>query len=271
MRSGQTDMPEVGVPGLRPSTSESLGSRMLKDRPWKGRGDTPLHHAAHAGHVKVVDLLSVERFADVINKASDSDGATPLMRCCETGALDCTQLLFQRGADINCENIRNERPLHIAFQHGHFEIAEFLLKSGAKKCAGRCMKCQLSLKQLQRRLKRDQEEKAREEKQEKSASAVESVEDILEQEFGGIDLAEEIARMKAEGGLYGGLGLSGGIELGAGIPESFATDHNSAHGFKDNGGSGSRKSTGRKAKGKGQGGDRDQPGGSNSSTQATGR
>jgi hypothetical protein len=55
----------------------------------------------------VVELLSVEKFADVINKASDSDGATPLMRCCESGALDCAQLLVERGADINAENIRN--------------------------------------------------------------------------------------------------------------------------------------------------------------------
>jgi len=62
---------------------------------------------ALAGHVKVVELLSVEKFADVINKASDSDGATPLMRCCESGALDCAQLLVERGADINAENIRN--------------------------------------------------------------------------------------------------------------------------------------------------------------------
>jgi ankyrin repeat protein len=57
--------------------------------------------------VKVVELLSVEKFADVINKASDSDGATPLMRCCESGALDCAELLVERGADINAENIRN--------------------------------------------------------------------------------------------------------------------------------------------------------------------
>lgn len=55
----------------------------------------------------MVELLSVEKFADVINKASDSDGATPLMRCCESGALDCAQLLVERGADINAENIRN--------------------------------------------------------------------------------------------------------------------------------------------------------------------
>eukprot|EP00854_Cymbomonas_tetramitiformis_P008098 gene8098-9622_t len=116
-----------------------------KDRNWKGRG----------GHVKVVDLLSVEKYADVINKASDSDGATPLMRCCETGAEECAELLLERGADINAENVRN----------GILLVTE---------------------------------EKLRQEKQDVSPVVVETAAVVLEEEFGNIDLAQEIARLKLE-------------------------------------------------------------------------
>lgn len=216
-----------------------------KDRNWKGRGDTPLHHAAHAGHVKVVDLLSVEKYADVVNKASDSDGATPLMRCCETGAEECAELLLERGADINAENVRNERPLHIAFQHSHLGLAEILLKAGAKKCAGRCMKCQLSLKQLLRRQKRTEEEKLRQEKQDVSPVVVETAAVVLEEEFGNIDLAQEIARLKQE--TQGGRIPEGNLRV---VQEN--TSSSSSSSCKSPGSRKSREGSGRKS-GKGKG------------------
>ena len=99
--------------------------------------------------------------------------------------------------------------MHVAFQNGHMDVAEFLLQNGARKCAGRCMKCQLSLKQLQRRQKRTQEEQARERK-ELVTPLAETAEDVLEEEFGNLDFAEELARLKAEmGGGGGGMGASG--------------------------------------------------------------
>lgn len=75
------------------------------DRADVNRGDqffwTPIHHAAHAGHVEIVELL-VKAGADV--NAQSLDGGTPLIRAIESGQSLCVHFLVKAGANVYLEN-----------------------------------------------------------------------------------------------------------------------------------------------------------------------
>lgn len=62
---------------------------------------TPLHHAAHAGQVEIIELL-VEAGATVDARALG--GGTPLMRAIESSRPSCVEALIKAGADVNAEN-----------------------------------------------------------------------------------------------------------------------------------------------------------------------
>lgn len=62
---------------------------------------TPLHHAACAGHVELVELL-LEAGADV--DALALNGATPLMRAIQSSRPSCVDVLLKAGADVNAVN-----------------------------------------------------------------------------------------------------------------------------------------------------------------------
>lgn len=62
---------------------------------------TPLHHAAHAGQVELIELL-VEAGASVDARALG--GGTPLMRAIESSRSSCVDALIKAGASVNAEN-----------------------------------------------------------------------------------------------------------------------------------------------------------------------
>lgn len=62
---------------------------------------TPLHHAAHAGQVELLELL-VEAGATV--DAQALSGATPLMRAIQSSHPSCVDFLIKAGASVNAEN-----------------------------------------------------------------------------------------------------------------------------------------------------------------------
>jgi len=62
---------------------------------------TPLHHAAHAGQVEIVELL-MEAGASV--DAEAIGGGTPLMRAIESSKPSCVDFLIKAGASVNAEN-----------------------------------------------------------------------------------------------------------------------------------------------------------------------
>ena len=45
---------------------------------------------------------------------SDRDGATPLIRACESGSVGCIELLVAAGADVNALNSAGQSALYIA-------------------------------------------------------------------------------------------------------------------------------------------------------------
>ena len=126
------------------------------ERREKGRGDTVLHVACASGQLEVTKLL-IQQTCD-INMHSDSDGNTPLMRCCEGGQygrinfnaekkyLECAGQLVDAGCDLNVMNFSGQTALHVAFQYRETAIADFLIRAGAKPCRTKCQKCALNIK-----------------------------------------------------------------------------------------------------------------------------
>lgn len=62
---------------------------------------TPLHHAAYAGHVEIIELL-IKAGANV--EALALNGATPLMRAIQSSRPSCVDVLLKAGADVNAVN-----------------------------------------------------------------------------------------------------------------------------------------------------------------------
>jgi ankyrin repeat protein len=125
-----------------------------------GRHETPLHVAAHMGHVDAARVL-LDHGADVDTNAF---GETPLRSAYLTGHLDVMQLLLECGANpevgnddgwllshsasfqgkidvmrlllchnasVNPKDKRKWTPLHCASRGGHGELVRFLLEHGA--------------------------------------------------------------------------------------------------------------------------------------------
>lgn len=62
---------------------------------------TPLHHAAHAGQVELIELL-VEAGASIDARALS--GGTPLMRAIKSSRPSCVDFLIKAGASVTAEN-----------------------------------------------------------------------------------------------------------------------------------------------------------------------
>ncbi|KAK7478206.1 hypothetical protein BaRGS_00030567 [Batillaria attramentaria] len=81
----------------------------------------------------------MERIREILDQdpsqkdaSSPQDGATPLMFAAMTGRLDVAELLFQRGCDINKQDIISGwTALMQATYHGKKQVAMFLLNAGA--------------------------------------------------------------------------------------------------------------------------------------------
>lgn len=92
---------------------------------------TALFHAARRGHIKMVRLL-IERGADSCIR-SETHGS-PLSAACELHDFEMVKFLVESGADTNyvCRSLWNYEPLYVTLGAGNYEIAEYLLKNGAK-------------------------------------------------------------------------------------------------------------------------------------------
>ena len=159
--------------------------------------------------------------------------------------LACAVALIEAGCDVAHQDLSGHTALHVAFRHRQADMASFLLETQMERTelqleglaggdakdlkralqtlsvqdwACRCQTCALNLKMwLRRRTKQATEDAA-----EASAAisrAQGSKEDeaarIMEEEFGGMDFAAELEKMKVEMG--GGLGGAGGGGGGGGF------------------------------------------------------
>ena len=90
---------------------------------------TPLHHAAAAGHEAIVKTL-LENGAQ--NDPSDENDFTPMHIAAGRGYKGVTHLLLEAGAAVDLEDIEGWTPLFEAICEGHADVVELLLNWGAK-------------------------------------------------------------------------------------------------------------------------------------------
>ncbi|OQA04183.1 MAG: Ankyrin repeats (3 copies) [bacterium ADurb.Bin400] len=85
--------------------------------------------AAETGVDEAVEA-AIKHGADV--NASDRFGITPLHEAAHHGHLSTVKLLVERGAEIGRRTLRGYTPLAWAEKEGHKEVAEFLKERGTK-------------------------------------------------------------------------------------------------------------------------------------------
>lgn len=88
---------------------------------------SPLHLAAHEGHLNVSRLL-LEAWAPVDDR--DRAGNTPLHLAAQKGHIDVIRLLLQCGADKDGVEENGWAALHFAVWQGHTGVARMLLQAG---------------------------------------------------------------------------------------------------------------------------------------------
>lgn len=92
------------------------------------RGRTPLHKAAFAGLVEVVDIL-IQHGVRV--DARDRDNITALHSVSQEGHDSIAAILIKAGADVNARAVNGWTPLHLASSNGHPAIVKLLLENKA--------------------------------------------------------------------------------------------------------------------------------------------
>ena len=91
--------------------------------------DTPLHHAADFGLLKVAQRL-LELNAEVNSRGGHN--STPLLLASENGHPDVVRLLLNYNADVCPQDNDGDTALHEAAGCGHLEITRMLLERGAE-------------------------------------------------------------------------------------------------------------------------------------------
>jgi ankyrin repeat protein len=91
--------------------------------------DNPLHEAAKRGNINFLNECVGNRMS--VN-GLDKAGSTPLHWAAHGGHVDCVQrLLSVPNCEVDVQNKLGDTPLHAAAWRGHADIVEMLLNKGA--------------------------------------------------------------------------------------------------------------------------------------------
>ena len=91
-------------------------------------GNTPLHHAAMIGAVEMTEYL-LSKGANI--DAQNTQLNTPLHEAIQNRKENSSSLLIEKGADVNKANIHNQTPLHRAASLNQKRTGEMLIANGA--------------------------------------------------------------------------------------------------------------------------------------------
>jgi ankyrin repeat protein len=116
-------------------TAEQLEA-MLKEDPKRvaersSFGWTPLHVASFAGNVATTELL-INRGADVNSRAKSKFLNTPLQTALLTGQYATAKLLLEHGADAMVRQAEGFTPMHEAAESGREDLVKLLISYGAE-------------------------------------------------------------------------------------------------------------------------------------------
>jgi hypothetical protein len=116
-------------------TAEQLDT-LLKEDPKRvdeqsSFGWTPLHIAAFAGNTATTQLL-IDRGADVNSRAKSKFRNTPLQTALLSGQYATAKLLLDHGADALVRQAEGFTPMHEAAQSGREDLVKLLISYGAE-------------------------------------------------------------------------------------------------------------------------------------------
>jgi ankyrin repeat protein len=86
-----------------------------------------LHYATMFGDIKILKLFDNLQGLD----HPGSQRKTSLMYACQSGAFEIVKIFFERGSNINAEDIYGKTPLMYACGSGNFEIVKYLIENKA--------------------------------------------------------------------------------------------------------------------------------------------
>nr|QQY02543.1 transient receptor potential cation channel 2 [Cryptocotyle lingua] len=97
----------------------------VEDKRWR----TPLHLAVEGKHRDIVELvLDNTEDGETLLEKEDIRQNRPIHLAVRTGSLAVTNFLMDYGANVIVKNANEHTPLHVAAMHGRFGIVQLLLK-----------------------------------------------------------------------------------------------------------------------------------------------
>ena len=90
------------------------------------RKGTPLHFAAHNGHLEVCKLI-MDNIAD--KNPANREGETPFLFAAKKGQLAVCQLMIENLSDKNPCDRDGKTSLHYAAQYGHVEVCKLIMEN----------------------------------------------------------------------------------------------------------------------------------------------
>jgi uncharacterized protein len=127
----QNDLSPAAINGDIKAVREHLDGDANLARAFDRNGWTPLHLAAHYGHLDVVELL-LERGADIHAKSSNTVEQMPIFLALGGRQYEMVEFLLEHGADVDSRQKKDWSLLHQAAIHGDLRMARILLSHGAQ-------------------------------------------------------------------------------------------------------------------------------------------
>lgn len=115
----------VGALEILKLLAQSSADCNAKDR----RDSTPLHFAVYNGYGAIIDFLISECNVDI--EAKDVEGGTPLSWAAYENKLEIAEQLLKLGAKIDEPDFEKRTSLHWAAYRGHKTMVKFLVSKGA--------------------------------------------------------------------------------------------------------------------------------------------